>query len=154
MPRILVTPRSLTANPHAAVERMRAEGYDIVYSSAGKLPDEAELIRLVPGVMGWLAGVEPVSEKVIEAARDLRVISRNGVGVDNLPLQMLANRGVAVRIADGANAVGVAELTIGLTLAALRHIPFTDAGVRAGEWPRRLGREIRGQQFGVVGMAR
>ena len=152
MLRILVTPRSLTTSPHPAVERMREDGYDIVYSTPGKLPDEAELIRLVPGVIGWLAGVEPVSPKVIDAARDLRVISRNGVGVDNLPLPTLADRGIAVRTADGANAFGVAELTIGLTLAALRHIPFTHAGVRAGEWPRRLGREIRGRNFGVVGM--
>ena len=59
MLRILVTPRSLTASPHPAVERMREEGYDVVYSTPGKLPDEAELIRLVPGVIGWLAGVEP-----------------------------------------------------------------------------------------------
>ena len=69
-----------------------------------------------------------------------------------MPLQTLADRGIALRTADGANAFGVAELTIGLTLAALRHIPFTHAGVRAGEWPRRLGREIRGRNFGVVGM--
>ena len=84
---------------------MREDGYDIVYSTPGKLPDEAELIRLVPGVIGWLAGVEPVSPKVIDTARDLRVISRNGVGVDNLPLQTLADRGIALRTADGAECI-------------------------------------------------
>ena len=57
MLRILVTPRSLTASLHPSVERLREDGYDIVYSAPGKSPDEAELIRLVPGVVGWLAGV-------------------------------------------------------------------------------------------------
>lgn len=152
MRRILVTPRSLTASPHPAVERMRENGYDIVYCTSGQQPDEAELIRLAPGVVGWLAGVEPVSEAVIAAAQDLRAISRNGTGVDNLPLRALAARGIALRTADGANALGVAELTIGLTFAALRHIPLVDAGVKAGKWPRRLGREVRGRTFGVVGM--
>ncbi len=152
MERILVTPRSLTASHHRALDRCRERGYDIVYSTPGKLPDEAELLRLTPGVVGWLAGVEPVSERVIAGARDLRAISRNGTGVDNLPLRALAERGVALRTAGGANAPGVAELAIGLMFAALRHIPFTDAGVKAGKWPRRLGREIRGRTVGVVGM--
>jgi D-3-phosphoglycerate dehydrogenase len=116
------------------------------------LPDEAELIRLVPGVAGWLAGVEPISEAVISAARDLRAISRNGTGIDNLPMSALAARGIVVRKAEGANAHGVAELTIGLTLAALRHVPFADAGIKAGKWPRRIGREFRGRTFGVVGV--
>ena len=152
MRRILVTPRSLTASPHPAVERVRERGYDVVYCTPGKSPDEAELIRLVPGVIGWLAGVEPISEAVITAARDLRAISRNGTGVDNLPISALAARGIVVRTANGANAHGVAELTIGLTLAALRHVPFVDAGIKAGKWPRRIGREICGRTFGVVGM--
>ncbi len=152
MERILVTPRSLTASPPRALDRFRERGYDIVYSTPGKLPDEAELLRLTPAVVGWLAGVEPVSERVIAAARDLRAISRNGTGVDNLPLPALAERGVALRTAGGANAPGVAELAIGLMFAALRHIPFTDAGVKSGKWPRRLGREIRGRTVGVVGM--
>ena len=152
MNRILVTPRSLTSSPHRAVERLRTLGYEVVYSTPGKLPDEAELWRSTRGVVGWLAGVEPVSERVVAAAGELRAISRNGTGVDNLPLQALAARGVVVRTASGANALGVAELAIGLIFAALRHIPFTDKGVKAGQWPRRLGREIRGRTVGVVGM--
>lgn len=152
MGRILVTPRALTANPHPAVEAMRAHGYDVVYSTPGKFPDEAELLRHVPDIVGWLAGVEPISEAVIAAAVNLRAISRNGIGVDNLPLPTLAARGIALRTAAGGNALGVAELATGLMLAALRHIPFNDAGIKAGKWPRRLGREIRGRVVGVVGM--
>ena len=53
-------------------------------------------------------------EQGLAAARELRAISRNGVGVDNLPLPTLEARGIAVRIADGANAAGVAELAVGL----------------------------------------
>jgi D-3-phosphoglycerate dehydrogenase len=149
--RILVTPRSLTQTPHAAVERLRGEGHEIVYPPAGILPDEATLAALVPGVDAWLAGVEPVSERVIAAADRLAVISRNGTGIDNLPLARLAARGIEVRVAEGANAAGVAELAVGLMFAALRHIPATDTGVKAGGWPRLRGREIRGRTVGIVG---
>ncbi len=151
MSRILVTPRSLTASPHPAVEAMRERGYEIVYCKAGGLPSEEELIRLAPGVVGWLAGIEPVSEAVIAAARELRVISRNGVGVDNLPLSMLAERHIALRTANGANAHGVAELTIALMLAAIRQIPLVDSGIKSGKWPRKIGREIHGRTVGIVG---
>lgn len=151
MERILVTPRSLTAVPHPAVERLRTERFDVVYSTPNALPDEAELRRLLPGTVGWLAGVEPVSAAVIEAADALRVVSRNGSGVDNLPMPLLAARGVAVCRADGGNAAGVAELAIALGLSALRQIPFADQGLKGGEWRRRRGREIRGRTVGVVG---
>ena len=63
--RILVTPRSITRAGHAALERLEAAGYDILFCTKGKQPDEAELLQLVPECVGWLAGVEPVSEAVI-----------------------------------------------------------------------------------------
>lgn len=151
MARILVTPRSLTSAPPPALNRLREAGHELVFSTPGKLPDEAELLQLVPRCAGWLAGVEPVSDRVIAAATELRVISRNGSGVDSLPLDVLAARGIAVRRADAANADGVAELTVGLMLCALRHLPETIAGVKAGEWPRLAGREIASTTVGVVG---
>ena len=79
------------------------------------------------------------------------VISRNGVGVDNLPADVLARKGVKVMIASGANAMGVAELAIGLVPSALRSIPLADAGIKSGGWPRVRGREIHGRTVGLIG---
>jgi D-3-phosphoglycerate dehydrogenase / 2-oxoglutarate reductase len=149
--RILVTPRSLTSSPHPLVERMRGLGFDIVYCTPGKLPAEDELVDLVPGCVGWLAGVEPVSERVIEAADRLAIIARNGTGVDNLPLDLLRRRGIELAIARGANARGVAELALAMILSGLRHVPRTDAGIKLGGWPRHTGREIAGATIGIVG---
>ncbi len=149
--RILVTPRSLTAEPHPEVEKLRERGFEIVYATAGAMPSEQELMGLVPGCIGWLAGVEPVTPRIVEAADRLKVISRNGVGVDNLPLDDLTRRGVRVMIAEGANSLGVAELTIGLIFSALRSIPHADAGIKAGQWPRQRGIEIRGRTVGIIG---
>jgi D-3-phosphoglycerate dehydrogenase len=109
------------------------------------------LLDLVPGCVGWLAGVEVVSLRVIEAADRLRAISRNGVGVDNLPTGELKRRGIRVLTAEGANSVGVAELTIGLILAALRQIPAVDAGIKSGAWPRFPGMEVSGRTVGLIG---
>lgn len=151
MARILITPRSLTSDPPAALDQLRKAGHELVFCSAGQTPDEAELIALLPGVEGWLAGVEPVSPAVIAAADSLRVIARNGSGADNLPMAMLNARGIAVTRAMAANATGVAELALGLILAACRHLPVVAAGVRAGAWPRPKGREIEGTTVAIIG---
>lgn len=149
--RILITPRSLTSGPHPQVARLHAAGFEVITCTPNALPSEDELIRLLPGCVGWLAGIEPVSTKAIEAAHDLRVISRNGTGVDNLPMDTLAQKNIKVAIAGGANAAGVAELAVALIFSALRHVPSADAGIKAGAWPRRRGRELRDRNVAVIG---
>lgn len=148
---VLVTPRSLTSAPVAELDRLRDHGYTLRFSRAGRTPSEAELLDLVPGCVGWIAGVERVSPRVIDAARALRAISRNGVGVDSLPLALLQARGIRVVTAAGANANGVAELALGLMLSAARAVPGCDAGIKAGGWPRPRGREIGSQTIGLLG---
>jgi D-3-phosphoglycerate dehydrogenase len=88
--RMLVMPRSLTADPHPAVERLRNDGHELLYARPGAMLGEEELIRLLAGCVGWLAGVGPESARIVENASAPRVISRNGAGVDNLPLDALA----------------------------------------------------------------
>ncbi len=152
MTRILVTPRSLTRAPDPALRRLEDAGHALVFAPPGETPDEATLLRLLPGCVGWICGVEPVSARVLRAAAPtLRVISRNGVGVDNLPLTVAAELAVTVLRAVGANAQGVAELAIGLMLAAQRDLPRLSQALREGRWQRSIGREIGGRTVGVVG---
>jgi D-3-phosphoglycerate dehydrogenase len=102
--------------------------------------------------VGWIAGVEPVSPKVLAAAKMLQVISRNGSGVDNIPLADAAQRGITVLRANGANAQGVAELTLGLALLAARNLG--DRGLKEGIWRRSMGAELNGRKVAVVGYGR
>ena len=153
--RILVTPRSLTETglDHVPeLKLLRASGYQLVAGPAGRVPTEEELLELVPGCVGWLAGVEQIGVRVLEAAKDLRVISRNGVGTDAIDLEAAERAGVRVERAAGANAQGVAELTLALALTALRHVPWSVAALRAGGWRRWQGRELQDCMVGVVGL--
>ncbi len=152
MPRILITPRSMTSSPPKELRRLEEAGYELVYATAGQTPGPDELAALLPGCVGWLAGVETVPAHVVEQAADLRVISRNGVGVDNLPLAACEARGVVVKKAEGANSIGVAELAITLMLTLMRRIPQIDRSVKSGGWLRERGAEMSGRTVGVVGM--
>jgi len=148
---IIVTPRSLSDGGHPLLEKIRKAGFDILFPSPGAQPTEAQLLAAIPGAIGYLAGVERISALVLGQASKLRVISRNGTGVDNIDLAAAKARGIEIRRAEGANARGVAELAFGQLLAALRNLPASDASLKAGGWSRRKGRELEGKTLGIVG---
>src|SRR6202521_654886 len=112
MPRILITRRSMTQKRGPELKALEDAGYELIFATPGKTPLETELLALIPGCVGWLAGVEKITDRVLRAAKGLRVISRNGTGVDNIPVQTAEELGIEIRKAEGSNARGVAELTI------------------------------------------
>jgi phosphoglycerate dehydrogenase-like enzyme len=151
MKKILVTPRSLTKNGHPALSQLRDAGFEIVFSKAGVQPTEDELIALLPGCVGMLAGVEPITARVLASADMLRVISRNGTGINNIDMEKAAQADIKVCRAVGANARGVAELTFAHILAAARSVPFSDSAMKNEVWERRKGIELCGCTLGLVG---
>jgi phosphoglycerate dehydrogenase-like enzyme len=149
--KILITPRSLTRDGHPSLAKLEAARYELVFSTPGAFPSEDELIGLLPGCVGYLAGVEQISGKVLDSAGDLKVISRNGTGVDSVDLGAADRNGVQILRAAGANARGVAELTFGHILAAVRSIPFSDAAMKDQRWERRKGFELADRTLGLIG---
>lgn len=87
------------------------------------------------------------------AAPELRVVSKHGVGVDNIDLDTASVRGIPVLVASGANAVSVAEHAIALLLAVTKRIVPLDRSLREGRWekPGFQGRELAGSTLGLVG---
>ncbi len=132
MKKILITPRLLTKDPLEALDLLRAAGYELVFARPGQQPTEDELVKLLPGCVGYLAGVERITARALQTADKLQVISRNGTGIDNIDLQAAEKLNIRICRAEGANTRGVAELTIGLLLALARSIPYCDRMIREG----------------------
>ena len=151
MKRILVTPRSVTRNGHSSLQKLRDAGYEVILSKPGLMPGENDLVELLQGCVGYIAGVEPVSAMVLERAKDLRAISRNGTGADAIDLAAAEQLGIHVLRAHGTNARGVAELTMALVLALARSITATDRSLKSGKWERHPGIELDGKTLGLVG---
>ena len=97
-----------------------------------------------------------VDDALMEQAPKLRVIGRAGVGVDNIDAEAATRRGIVVMNTPGANAVAVAELTIGLMLALARKLPAANASMHAGKWEKKSlqGAELRGKTLGILGLGR
>ena len=94
--------------------------------------------------------------KLLESAPNLRVIGRAGVGVDNIDTDAATHRGIVVMNTPGANAVAVAELTVGLMIAMARSVPRANATMHSAKWEKKSlqGSELRGKTLGIVGLGR
>jgi D-3-phosphoglycerate dehydrogenase len=97
-----------------------------------------------------------VDDALMSAAPKLRVIGRAGVGVDNIDAEAATRRGIVVMNTPGANAIAVAELTLGMMLALARQLPKANSTMHDGKWEKKSlqGVELRGKKLGVLGLGR
>jgi D-3-phosphoglycerate dehydrogenase / 2-oxoglutarate reductase len=117
----------------------------------GKLPEAlADADALV------VRSAVQVDDALLEHAPKLRVIGRAGVGVDNIDADAATRRGIVVMNTPGANAIAVAELTLGLMLALARKLPLANSTMHAGKWEKKSlqGVELRGKTLGILGLGR
>ena len=135
-------------------EILRAEGWLLDMEKA-KPADE--LVKLVPPYHAILVrSGSKMTAEVIEAARNLKVIGRAGVGIDNIDLAAATRRGVLVMNSPGGNTISTAELAVGLMLALARNLPPADAAMKKEAWDRKAfaGVELFGKRLGVIGLGR
>ena len=94
-----------------------------------------------------------VTKDVIEVARELKVIGRAGVGLDNVDLDAATQKGIIVMNTPGGNTISTAEHTISMILALSRNIPQANASTKKGEWKRSrfMGVELYGKTLGIAG---
>ena len=97
-----------------------------------------------------------VTEEVIAAAHNLKVIGRAGVGVDNINIPAATARGIVVCNAPEGNTIAAVEHTIGMMLAVTRHIPQAHQSIQEGKWDRKsfTGIQLQGRTLGVIGVGR
>lgn len=150
--RVLVASRSWGPNCPGAVDRMRAAGCELIPNEWGRAPTENELLDRIGDVDVLISGTESVTARVLDAAPRLKLISKHGVGYENIDLAAAKARGIPVAIAGGSIADSVADMALALLLALVRQIPQGDRAVRDGHWPRMIGMELRGKTLGIVGL--
>jgi D-3-phosphoglycerate dehydrogenase len=151
---VLVTARSFGKNGSEAVNLLEQHGFTVTRGGGDRPLTSAELALLVVEADALIAGNDQVDAEVIEAGNKLKIISRYGVGVDNVDLAAATAKGIPVTNTPGTNEQSVADLVFGLMLAAARQIPTVVEHVRTGGWNRRLGTEVWGKTLGIIGFGK
>lgn len=152
MNKVYIGSRSITANGHYALKRLEKYGLELIFGPPGQRPTEEDLLRDLPECVAYLAGTEVINKKVLTATKNLKVISRNGVGIENIDLEAAEELGIKVETTPGSNAQGVAELAITLLLTSLRSVPSCSSDLKKGEWKRIKGIEIDRRTLGIIGL--
>ena len=151
---ILITTSSFGNNAPHLFEILRKKGFNVVVNPYSRKLTEEELKKILNQhrPIGLLAGTEPITKCILKVAKDyLKVISRVGVGWDNVDRQTACNLGIQVFRTAGVLNRAVAELTLGMILSALRAIPLQDRQIRDGVWQKRMGRLLQGKVVGIIG---
>lgn len=150
--RILVTPTSYGKFNPALKSELENQVAEVTYNTTGKPLSSAQLAVLLPGMDGYIAGLDEIDRHALASADKLQIIARYGVGIDRVDLAAAREKGIIVSNTPGANAASVAELAFGMLLMLARHLPAAMDRLRSGEWPRVQGVTLQGKTVGIIGL--
>lgn len=136
------------------IERLQAAGCEVIPNTLGRAYRAEELRNALHGADAIITGVDQLTADALDGADRLRVISKHGVGLDNIDLNAARARGIVVTMTPDAIHDSVADLTLALLLALARRIVPAHNSTQAGQWERFIGSELRGKTLGVVGLGR
>jgi len=152
--KVLASPSSIGQVGGEPFDLLIANYYQIIKNPYGRKLTEDEVIELGKDCIGIVAGVEPLTKKVMDALPYLKCISRVGAGIDNVDLAYAKQKGIIVANTPDGPTRAVAELTIAMTLSLLRKIPQADAAMKSKIWKKQIGSLLFEKHVGVIGLGR
>ncbi|NHZ86487.1 MAG: hydroxyacid dehydrogenase [Planctomycetia bacterium] len=152
--KILTSPSSFGQISSEPFEILRKIGYGIVNNPFGRKLTEDEVIKLAKDCIGIVAGVEPLTAKVMDALPKLECISRVGVGLESVDLGQAKENGIIVVNTPDGPTRSVAEFTIAMTFSLLRRIPHADSNFKKYIWKKETGNLLYKKQIGIIGLGR
>lgn len=152
MPKILITPRSFASYGKEPYERLNEHGFTIIDHPMGCILTKDEMKRYIREADAVLVGVDPLDEEVLSCAPNLKVISKYGVGTDNIDLAFCKKHEIEVTVTRGANSDAVADYAFTLMLGVARRVAEIDSGCRNGDWKKRIAVDVYGKKLGILGL--
>jgi len=154
LPKVLITTVPFGDKDRMPLDLLENEGIEYLINPFNKKLTEAQLADMITDFDVIIAGTEPITEKVMERANNLKLISRVGIGLDSVDLLAVQERGIKVSYTPDAPAPAVSELTLGLMLCLLRSVHVSNSQMHQGNWYRYFGRRLEEVTVGIIGMGR
>ena len=134
------------------LQELKKKKYEVVLNDHRRKLSEEEVVRLAKGAIGLIAGTENLTSEVLQRlAPTLKVISRCGVGMDNVNQKKAEELNIKVLSTKRAPTRAVAELTVGLIFDVVRRISEMDRDIRNGRFEKKMGSILRGKNLGIIG---
>jgi D-3-phosphoglycerate dehydrogenase len=152
-PKILIATASFGELDSSILNELQ-DSYECVFNQTGRKLTNEELFKLIVDVEGIIAGTEQYSKDILNHAKNLKVISRVGVGIDNIDLDFCQETNVTVLSTKTDLSYSVAELVISQILSFYRNIPSHHKDLRENIWKRKMGETISGKKLGIIGLGK
>lgn len=149
--KIFISTSSFGQYDATVLDPLRKEGFIVEMNPYRRRLHLQESKGLYENIDYLIAGIELLNRDIFEVTRKLKVISRCGVGLDNVDLKAAEEFGIKVYNTPGAPTLAVAELTLGLILSLLRKIPSMDRNLRQGHWQKQMGHLLFDKKIGIIG---
>jgi D-3-phosphoglycerate dehydrogenase / 2-oxoglutarate reductase len=154
MPKVLITTVPFGEKDRLPLDLLENAGINYLMNPFNKKITEDQLAEIIHDFDALIAGTEPITEKVLNRAANLKLISRVGIGLDNVDLLAAQKRGIKVSYTPDAPSLAVAELTLGLMLTLLRSAHVSNSQMHKGKWNRYFGRRLEKVVIGIIGVGR
>jgi len=152
MPKILITPRSFAKHCREPYERLREAGLEIVDNPIGDILTKEQMMTHLEDVDAVILGVDPMCDEVIASTNRLSVISKYGVGTDNIDMDAAGKRDIDVTVTKNANCAAVADYTFALILSVARRVTEIHNGCVSGDWSKKVAVDVYGKKIGILGL--
>lgn len=152
--KILISSASFGKINKDPIKILENAGYTPVPNPYSRKLEFHEFVELIKDAVGLIAGTEKITAELLENAPMLKVISRYGVGMDNIDLEEAKRRGIIVRSTPEAPLQAVAELALALMLNLYRRVGEADRSIRNNNWSQLMGRLLSGKALGIIGFGR
>mgnify|MGYP006107086439 CR=1 FL=1 len=147
---VAVTSRSFCKNKYL-ISKLKERYSKILLNETGSTLQGDDLVRFLCSADKAIIGIEAISSEVLQQLPKLKVISKYGVGINNLDIGSLTSKGVKLGFTPGVNKQSVAELALTLTLLSLRKIHNNHTEISKGIWSQEKGSELFGKTVGLLG---
>ena len=152
--KVLITTVPFGEKNREPLNALESHNIEYLINPLNKKLTEDELLSLVADFDVIIAGTEQISDRIMEKASNLKMISRVGIGLDSVNLLAAKKRNIQVSYTPDAPAPAVAELTIGMMLMLLRSVHVSNSQMHSGEWYRFFGRRLSEVTIGIIGVGR
>ena len=152
--KVAVTTTTFCEHDLRPLDLLKSAGYHVILNPHARKLKMEEVVSVAKDAVGIIAGLEEYRSDTFNRLTNLKVISRVGVGLDNIDVQAASKANVKVFSTPDAVTTSVAELTVGLMLNLVRNVCRLDASVKKGDWERKAGNLLSKKNVGIIGFGR
>jgi D-3-phosphoglycerate dehydrogenase / 2-oxoglutarate reductase len=154
LPKVLITTVPFGEKDRLPLDLLENAGIKYLKNPFNKKITEDQLTKIIFDFDAIIAGTEPITEQVLDRASKLKLISRVGIGLDNVDLIAAQKRDIKVSYTPDAPSLAVSELTLGMMLTLLRSVHVSNSQMHKGKWHRMFGRRLGEVTVGIIGVGR